>query len=138
MIHDLKRFEAAQKRDFKTAFMEIKAGKKVSHWMWYIFPQIKGLGFSETTKLYSIQDIEEAKEFLNHPILGQNLRSISSELLNLTTNNATMVFGKPDDKKLQSSMTLFSMIPGTDPVFQKVLDKYFSGEKDLKTIGLVG
>ena len=137
MIHDLQRFEAAQKRDFKTAFLEIKAGKKVSHWMWYIFPQIKGLGFSETTKLYSIQDLEEAQAFLNHPILGQNLRSISSELLNLTTNNATMVFGKPDDRKLQSSMTLFSMIPDTDPVFQKVLDKYFSGEKDLKTIGLV-
>lgn len=105
--------------------------------MWYIFPQIKGLGFSETSKYYAIEDVEEAQEFLNHPVLGNNLILITSELLKLKTNNATVIFGSPDDMKLCSSMTLFASMPGSDPVFEKVLQKYFDGKADRKTVQII-
>lgn len=102
--------------------------------MWYIFPQIHGLGFSEVSKFYAIKDIPEAEAFLNHPVLGDRLVRISTELLNLAARNATAVFGSPDDLKLKSSMTLFSSIPNADPVFQLVLNKFFNGTKDGKTL----
>ena len=105
--------------------------------MWYIFPQIKGLGLSETSKFYAIENSTEARQFLDHPVLGANLVAISTELLKLNTNNATTVFGQPDDMKLLSCMTLFSGLPGTDPVFKKVIDKYFDGKQDLQTIQLL-
>src|SRR4051812_9636570 len=110
MPKDLQRFIDAHNEDFKLALSEIKAGKKRSHWMWYIFPQLRGLGFSDTSKYYAIESEEEAKEFLNHPELGQNLISITSELLKLNHKNATSIFGTPDDTKLFSSMTLFSIV----------------------------
>ena len=133
----LERFIDAQSATYDTALSEIKNGKKQGHWMWFIFPQIKGLGFSETSKYYAIKDIDEAKEFLKHPVLGKRLTVIANELLKLDVNDATKIFGSPDDIKLKSSMTLFSSLPGTSSVFQQVLDKYFKGIKDLKTLQLL-
>src|SRR5579875_938294 len=121
----LKRFIDAQQTDYQTALAEIKNGRKRSHWMWYIFPQVQGLGFSETSRFYAIKDVAEAEEFLKHPVLGDRLISISEELLQLNTNNASQIFGSPDDLKLKSCMTLFASLPGTNPVFQAVLEKFF-------------
>lgn len=133
----LSRFLTPQKSDYSTAFSEIKNGKKRSHWMWYIFPQIQGLGFSETSKFYAIKNIHEAEDFLNDPVLGKRLIEICEELLKQNTNNANQIFGSPDDVKLRSSMTLFSSLNNVDPVFQKVLDKFFDGEKDEKTLEIL-
>jgi uncharacterized protein (DUF1810 family) len=133
-----KRFIDAQERSYATALSEIKSGRKRSHWMWYIFPQIKGLGFSETSRYYAIEDIKEAEEFLNHPILGSRLIEISKELLKLESNNAHQILGSPDDIKLHSSMTLFSSVPGASSVFEDVLRKFFNGEKDNKTLQILG
>jgi uncharacterized protein (DUF1810 family) len=134
----LKRFIDAQEGRYATALSEIKSGRKRSHWMWYVFPQIKGLGFSETSMFYGIKDIEEAEEFLRHPILGSRLIEISKELLKLESNNAHQILGSPDDIKLHSSMTLFSSVPGASPVFEQVLRKFFNGEKDNKTLQILG
>ncbi len=135
---DLSRFVNAHKQSYQTALEEIKNGYKYSHWMWYIFPQIHGLGRSSTSQYYAIQSLEEARAFLEDPYLGKNLLEISQALLNLDTNNATEVFGRPDDMKLRSSMTLFSLVADADPVFQKVLDKYFDGRKDGRTLRVLG
>ncbi len=135
--YNLQRFLNAQEKDYWVALSEIKNGKKQSHWMWYIFPQIQGLGLSETSKFYAIKNIHEAEEFLNHPILGSRLIDICNELLNLETGDAYKIFGSPDDMKLFSSMTLFSSLPRTKPVFQKVLNKFFDGKKDEKTLVII-
>jgi uncharacterized protein (DUF1810 family) len=134
---DLSRFLTAQERDYETALAEIKGGRKRSHWMWYIFPQIAGLGFSETSKFYSLNSQAEAEAYLNHPVLGKRLIEISTELLELQDDHAVRIFGSPDDLKLKSSMTLFAALPDTDPVFGKVLSKFFNGIKDLDTIRLL-
>jgi uncharacterized protein (DUF1810 family) len=134
---DLQRFIEAQKSDYAIALSEVKDGKKRSHWMWYIFPQITGLGFSETSKFYSLKNLHEADEYLKHPVLGPRLIEISNALLNLKSDNALAIFGTPDDQKLKSSMTLFSILPGTYPVFQAVLDKFFHGLKDAKTLEIL-
>lgn len=133
----LQRFILAQQSDYTTALSEIKNGRKQSHWMWYIFPQIAGLGFSEMAQRYAIKDLQEAAEYLDHPVLGARLSEISNALLFIENKSANEIFGKPDDMKLKSSMTLFSKVPGADPVFAKVLDKYFDGTADLKTIELL-
>jgi uncharacterized protein (DUF1810 family) len=137
MDTDLKRFIDAQEKDFEIALAEIRNGRKQSHWMWYVFPQIAGLGFSDTSKYYAIKNMDEAREYLSHSILGSRLIEISAELLKLDTNSAAMIFGNPDDLKLRSSMTLFSRIDGVDPVFKAVLEKFFGGSVDQKTIQLV-
>lgn len=137
MEYDLSRFITAHERDYHRALTEIKNGRKVSHWMWYIFPQLKGLGRSSTSEYYGISDIEEAKAFLQNPILGAHLIEISSELLLLDTDNAEKVMGHPDDMKLRSSMTLFSAAMGQDGVFQNVLDKFFHGKKDSRTLRML-
>jgi uncharacterized protein (DUF1810 family) len=138
MVYDLERFIKAQKADYPIALKEIKCCEmKRSHWMWYIFPQIAGIGFSSTSKYYAIKNIEEAKAYLDDAILGKRLVEISGALLGLKSNNATEVFGTPDDMKLRSSMTLFSRVKGADPVFQKVLEKFFDGFPDEKTIRLL-
>lgn len=137
MDNSLKRFTDAQENTYAMALSEIQQGRKQSHWMWFIFPQIAGLGFSETSQYYAIKDLQEAAGFLKHPVLGSRLINISRELLQLKTNDARRVFGSPDDLKLKSSMTLFSGLPETDPVFQLVLEKYFNGEKDMKTLNLI-
>ena len=105
--------------------------------MWYIFPQIQGLGFSETSKFYAIKDLSEAREYLQHPVLGTRLIQISHALLEGEEKNANKIFGTPDDLKLKSSMTLFASLENTDPVFQGVLNKFFQGKKDEKTIGVI-
>jgi uncharacterized protein (DUF1810 family) len=135
-MYDLDRFIKAQE-NYQVALSEIRNGKKKSHWMWYIFPQIIGLGFSSTSKYYAIRSLDEAKEYLDDEILGPHLIEISTALLNLSSDNATEIFGKPDDMKLHSCMTLFSMVEGSDPVFQKILDKFFDGIADEKTIQII-
>jgi uncharacterized protein (DUF1810 family) len=137
MEYDLERFIRAQETDYRTALTEIRNGRKRSHWMWYIFPQIASLGFSSTSKYYSLKNLKEAKAYLDDEILGKRLMEISGVLLNLESNDATRIFGTPDDMKLRSSMTLFSRVEGADPVFQKVLDKFFGGLPDEKTIRLL-
>jgi uncharacterized protein (DUF1810 family) len=135
--NNLTRFIEAQEHVFARALQEIRNGRKTSHWMWYIFPQISGLGSSETSRFYAIKDMTEAKQYLDHPVLGQRLVEIASELLNLEVNDPATVFGDIDSMKLKSSMTLFSMLEDTHQVFQKVLDKYFGGNKDMNTIHIV-
>ncbi|MDR2705380.1 MAG: DUF1810 domain-containing protein [Planctomycetaceae bacterium] len=137
MNDNLERFIEAQRMDYQQALSEIKNGRKQSHWMWYIFPQIAGLGFSETSHFYAIRDLDEATAYFRHKILGTRLVEISEALLQLPTNNAHQIFGSPDDMKLQSSMTLFSLVESTNPVFQAVLDKFFNGKPDQKTIQLL-
>lgn len=138
MEEDLYRFIKAQDSSYEEALSEIKSGRKRSHWMWYIFPQFKGLGFSETSKYYSIKDINEAKRYLKHPILGERLKLITKELLVLNENNANKVFRSPDDLKLKSSMTLFAAINvSQENIFQAVLDKFFNGQTDNKTLTLI-
>lgn len=136
MKSDLERFLKAQERDYATALNEIKKGRKTSHWIWYIFPQIAGLGFSSTSKYYSIKDKNEAIEYLNNKILRNRLIEICEVLLSLESNDATYVMGYPDDLKLKSSMTLFNEVSDID-IFKKVLDKFYNGEKDEMTISLL-
>ncbi|TGE15787.1 DUF1810 domain-containing protein [Hymenobacter elongatus] len=135
--NSLHRFLTAQETAYTQALQEIKAGRKRSHWMWYIFPQLQGLGFSETSKLYAIQGRQEAEAYLKHPVLGSRLVSICQELLKLESGDANRIFGAPDDLKLKSSMTLFSSLD-SNPVFQAVLEKFFRGSPDDKTLALLG
>lgn len=137
MEDNLERFVKAQQSYYQTALQEIKKGRKESHWMWFIFPQIKGLGYSETAKFYGIRDIREAKLYLEHPQLRKNLLEISGELLKLESNDAGQVMGWPDHLKLRSSMTLFAEAEPDCEVFQRVLDKFFHGEKDQKTMEIL-
>ena len=137
MENSLQRFIDAQEKDYETALAEISQGRKRSHWIWYIFPQIQGLGFSETSKFYAIKNIDEAAEYLKHPVLGERLIRICHALIKNPGDDANKIFGSPDDMKLKSSMTLFAALPGTDPVFQTVLDKFFNGTRDNKTIEIL-
>lgn len=132
----LKRFVKAQEHEFAQALREIKDGRKMSHWMWYIFPQLQGLGHSSTAQYYAIKDREEAEAYMKHPVLGSRLLEISGELLKLKSNDAREVLGWPDDLKLKSSMTLFEMV-SAEPVFGQVLDKFYNGERDGKTLALL-
>ena len=127
----------AQDNFYATAFSEIRQGRKRSHWMWFIFPQIAGFGFSETSRYYAIKNLQEAEDFLKHPVLGSGLKHMSRELLKLETNDARQVFGSPDDLKLHSSMTLSSLLPETYSVFPLVLEKFFNGEMDMKTFEII-
>ena len=136
-MNDLKRFLEAQENDFAKALAEIRRGRKQSHWMWYIFPQIAGLGFSSTSKFYAIKDRSEAESYLAHPVLGKRLVEISNALLEINGKTANQIFGSPDDAKLKSSMTLFGALDDANPVFRKVLDKYFNGAGDERTLGLI-
>ena len=134
----LQRFLDAQATDFAPALAEIKAGRKRSHWMWYIFPQLAGLGFSSISQRYAIRDAAEAAAYLRHPVLGARLAEMAQALLGLAGNDATSIMGYPDDLKLRSSMTLFARVPGASPVFQQVLDKFFGGQPDAQTLRLLG
>lgn len=136
--YDLSRFTNAHHNDYEQALREIKNGRKRSHWMWYIFPQIQGLGFSSTAHFYGIRNLDEAIAFLNDPYLGGNLIEISTALLALDTNNPTQVFGYPDNLKLRSSMTLFKYAAGSPCVFERVLDKYYNGQDDDATKRILG
>lgn len=134
--YTLNRFLTAQERSYDAALAEIKAGRKRTHWMWYIFPQIAGLGMSSTAQYYSIQDRLEAEEYMEHPVLGARLLEISRALLTLENSDATAVMGYPDDLKLRSCMTLFAQV-SDDPVFEAVLDKFFGGRPDSRTLALL-
>ena len=136
-MNDLKRFLDAQENDFERALAEIKRGRKQSHWMWYIFPQIAGLGSSETSRFYAVKDRAEAELYLAHPVLGARLVEISEALLEIEGKTANQIFVSPDDVKLKSSMTLFGALKNTNPIFRSVLDKYFNGTKDLRTLQLI-
>jgi uncharacterized protein (DUF1810 family) len=134
----LDRFIDAQKNSYAVALAEIKRGRKSSHWMWYIFPQISGLGQSSTAIYYSIRDLNEAKEYYAHPVLGARLREISTVLLNLQGSDPVAVFGGIDSMKLKSSMTLFAVAAPEDKLFQQVLDKYYNGDLDRLTLSILG
>lgn len=133
---NLERFINAQQYDYPVALYELKAGYKESHWMWFIFPQYKGLGYSSIAKYYAIQSKEEAIAYVHHPILGKRLMEISQVLLDLNCDDATAIFGSPDDLKLKSCMTLFYIV-SKEAIFQKVLDKFYDGQYDQKTIELL-
>ena len=134
---ELERFIRAQEYNYSDALQEIKNGQKTSHWMWYVFPQIKGLGQSDTAKWYAIRDLQEAKDYLNNEILSNRLKEICNVLLELDCNDAYKIFGSPDYMKLKSSMTLFEIAAPENKIFSKVLDKYFNGERDQKTIKII-
>jgi uncharacterized protein (DUF1810 family) len=133
----LYRFVKAQAKEYKIALSEIQSGRKQGHWMWYIFPQIAGLGYSDTAQYYAIQDMEEATDYLHDDKLSKRLIEISEALLKLPENNAEQIFGYVDTLKLRSSMTLFSQVPNANPVFQAVLDKFFDGKADEKTLEIL-
>ena len=133
MKEGLKRFLTAQQSSYPTALQEIQNGQKRSHWMWFIFPQIAGLGYSEMAQYYAIKDMEEAKEYLKNEVLRRRLLEISQALLETESDDAAYVMGWPDDMKLKSSMTLFLLAEPECKTYQKVLDKFFHGETDQKT-----
>lgn len=136
-IYNLQRFIKEQQRDYTTAYVEVSQGKKRSHWMWYIFPQIVGLGMTATSHKYSIKSIDEAKAYIAHPYLGKNLINISKVLLSLDENDPYKIFGSPDYLKLCSSMTLFAEAAPEEEVFQKVIEKYYNGKKDERTLTIL-
>ena len=136
-MYDLSRFLEAQKNSYDTALREIRAGRKRSHWMWYIFPQIRGLGYSAMAQHYAIRDLEEAREYLQHPVLGPRLIEISEALLALDETDPRRVMGSPDDLKLRSCMTLFQSAAPDQPVFGKVLDKFYGGQPDGRTLEIL-
>lgn len=134
---DLQRFISAQQRDYATALAELRGGRKRSHWIWYIFPQIEGLGYSSTSRHYAIKSLPEARAYLQHPILGRRLVECAEAVLQINGRSAAEIFGAPDDMKLRSSMTLFAAVPDADPVFARVLDRYFGGQPDRRTLDLL-
>ncbi|MEI3491656.1 MAG: DUF1810 domain-containing protein [Blautia sp.] len=133
----LERFIEPQEQDYEQALKEIRNGRKVSHWIWYIFPQLRGLGKSYMSDYYGIRDLDEAKAFLQDPYLGKHLQEISEALLNLDNDNATQIMGRPDDMKLKSSMTLFACADPENAVFEKVLEKFYNGHKDGRTLKML-
>ncbi|NJD54854.1 MAG: DUF1810 domain-containing protein [Nitrospirae bacterium] len=134
---DLARFVSAQEKSYASALSELRDGEKRTHWMWYIFPQIDGLGHSPTAKFYAIKSAEEARQYLRHPVLGPRLLACAEAVLSVEGLSASQIFGFPDDVKLRSSMTLFASIAGPGSVFARVLDRYFQGEPDQKTVDLL-
>ncbi|MGC2517804.1 MAG: DUF1810 domain-containing protein [Burkholderiales bacterium] len=128
--HDLQRFVDAQAPVFEQVCAELREGRKRSHWMWFVFPQIKGLGHSETARRFAISSREEAEAYLQHPVLGPRLRECT-RLVNLVEGRSIeQIFGHPDDVKFRSSMTLFAHVASGNPVFQEALQKYFEGKPD--------
>ncbi len=137
---NLERFVRRHEEDYDRAYQELSEESKRSHWMWWIFPQIVGLGMTETSVEYSIKSLAEAKAYLEHTILGKHIREISELLTTINQSNASIVFGYPDDMKLRSSMTLFAEAAETDEdrsIFLKVLDKFFDGKKDTRTLAIL-
>ena len=135
--NDLNRFVQAQEETYDQALAEIRSGRKRSHWMWYIFPQYDGLGFSETSRRYAIKSIAEARAYLRHPILGPRLIECVQALLGIDGLSAHEIFGSPDDMKLRSSATLFAHVSDAGNVFEQVLQKYFDSKPDPKTMQLL-
>lgn len=134
--YNLTRFIQAQKRDYDIALAEIRAGKKVSHWMWYIFPQLKGLGRSSTSEYYGLSGIKEAQAYLSDTILKARLIEITGAVLAHKDKSAEEIFGGIDAKKLRSCMALFSIAAPDIPVFDAVLEQFFNGTLDRNTLRL--
>lgn len=134
---NLSRFLSAQEGIYAAVLAELRSGQKRTHWMWYIFPQIDGLGYSATSKHYAIKSEAEAREYLAHPILGKRLLECAETVLGLEGPSASEIFGYPDDLKLKSSMTLFAYVTNPESVFARVLDKYFQGKRDTMTLNLL-
>lgn len=134
--YNLNRFIEAQNRDYDTALAEIRAGKKASHWMWYIFPQLKGLGRSSTSEYYGLSGIKEAQAYLSDPILKARLIEITDAVIAHKDKSAEEIFGGIDAKKLRSCMTLFSIAAPDTPVFDAVLEQFFDGKPDRNTLRL--
>jgi len=133
----MERFVKAHERFFNIALQEIHRGKKETHWMWFIFPQLKGFGHSEISNFYALRDLNEARIFLTHPVLGINLKKICNELLDIDNQPASDIFGYPDVLKFHSSLTLFSLAAQGETLFSQLLDKYFNAELDQKTLVLL-
>ena len=135
--YNLKRFLSAQEGVYARALAELRRGQKRTHWMWYIFPQFDGLGYSPTAKEYSIKSIEEARRYLNHPVLGKRLLECTEAVIGLKGGSLSEIFGYPDDLKFKSSMTLFEKVAGSGSMFSYALDRYCHGERDATTLGLL-
>ena len=135
--YNLSRFLEAQLATYEGALLELARGRKESHWIWYIFPQIEGLGRSDTAKLYSIKSLEEGRAYLKHQILGPRLKEACEILLSLKDVSIDEVMGYPDDLKLLSSMTLFEFISGSDSIFTKIIEVYFDDERDKTSLKIL-
>jgi uncharacterized protein (DUF1810 family) len=134
----LRRFEIAQETVYPQALSELRAGEKRSHWMWFVFPQLDGLGSSRTARTYAIKSRDEAKAYLVHPVLGARLKECCDAILQVNGRNVSQILGYPDDLKLRSSMTLFSAVAADDRIFEEVLAKFFGGKADQRTLDLLG
>lgn len=134
---DLERFVSAQEQVIGSVKRELRGGRKRSHWMWFVFPQIAGLGRSEMAQRYAIDSLEEAKAYLAHPVLGPRLRDCTELVLDIEDKTANKVFGSPDDRKFRSSMTLFEIAADDGTLFADALEKYYDGDRDAKTLELV-
>ena len=135
--YDLQRFVDAQEHVYERALSEIKSGRKRSHWMWFIFPQIDGLGASSMSKRYAIRSVAEAKAYLAHPLLGPRLLESAEAVLAVETTSALELFGSPDDMKLRSCATLFASVSSEESVFRQLINKYFDGKPDDSTLQLI-
>ena len=135
--YDLARFVEAQEGDYNQALAEIRSGEKRTHWMWYIFPQLAGLGSSSTAMRYAISGLEEAKAYLSHPVLGPRLLACAEAAVGVVGKSAHEIFGSPDDMKLRSCATLFAQVSAEGSVFHRVLDRFFDGKPDQRTLELL-
>ena len=135
--YDLKRFLIAQEGVYERALAELKGGQKRTHWIWFIFPQIDGLGYSPTAKRYSIKSMEEARQYQDHAVLGKRLLECTEAVVALKGGSVSEIFGYPDDMKFKSSMTLFEKIAGSASVFSSAIDRYCHGERDATTLRLL-
>ncbi|HEY8504495.1 MAG TPA: DUF1810 domain-containing protein [Gemmataceae bacterium] len=136
--YDLGRFVEAQAGVYERALAEIKSGRKRSHWMWFIFPQVEGLGFSATSRRYAIRSLAEAEAYLAYPVLGPRLVECAEAALGVEGRSASEIFGSPDDLKLRSCATLFACVSPEGSVFHRLLEKFYHGERDEKTLRLLG
>jgi uncharacterized protein (DUF1810 family) len=136
--YHLDRFVQAQQDDYAQALAEIRGGRKRTHWMWYVFPQLDGLGFSSTAQFYAIKSLDEARAYLEHPVLGPRLLECAEAAAGVEGRSAREIFGSPDDLKLRSCATLFAQVSPPGSVFHRALDKYYRGEPDQQTLRLLG
>lgn len=132
--YNLQRFILAQQLVYDDVLNELRAGRKQSHWMWFVFPQIKGLGYSDLARRFAISSIEEAKAYLRHPVLDMRLRECSRLVADIEGRTIEQIFGSPDDMKFHSSMTLFSLASEDSEIFMQCLRKYFAGKMDSGTL----
>ncbi len=134
---DFSHFLFAQEDTFETARSELKRGRKETHWMWFIFPQLDGLGSSATARRYAIRSLDEARAYLKHPVLGPRLLSCCGALLSIKGKSVSEILGSPDDTKLRSSMTLFALASDSELEFREVIERYFGGHQDQRTLELL-